>query len=130
MEPIQDDIETVRDQLRVNRDGWSNEHKKAVDAEAALDRLVAERDALQAQVEGLRENLGWMNTALAEETTRAVKLEAERDRLIQGIGALVEKCRFRASGPIADPSDAAEKAAFWEVVLELEALTKTTEEAR
>ena len=74
-----------------------------------FDRLVAERDRLQA---------GW-----GADLAKLVAAEAERDRLIQGIGALVEK--WRKDGPdysVVRAVDANELEAL------TKALTKTTEE--
>jgi AmiR/NasT family two-component response regulator len=51
MEPIQDDIEAVRAALLLQP---MSEHR---DALAALDRLVAERDRLQSEVEELKREL-------------------------------------------------------------------------
>jgi hypothetical protein len=79
MEPIQDDIETVRQGIENARSFELDpvEKRMADDADAALDRLVAERDhARREAVYGGKQ---------------MVKLQLERDRLIQAATAFLRK---------------------------------------
>ena len=107
MEPIQDpDIEMIR--LCLTADDLAPPPYPG--ALAALDRLVAERDAMQRKMEKYRAEAH----LLTEERDAVV---AERDRLITGIGALVEDIRADMDANVSH------------VLIErLEALTKTTEE--
>jgi hypothetical protein len=116
MEPIQDDIEAVRSTLNIFTALEFNGLNGEVvirDALAALDRLVAERDRLNGQVNDLVDG---MNVVI-EDRKRAERWyeesKAERDRLIAERGTFIPREYVRAMAERDRYREALERIAAW-----------------
>ena len=135
MEPIQDDIRNhphYQDMKR-QRDEWKalatrggnlmkpilNDHwKNIADWREEVDRLVAKRDRLIQDKTEIKEALEYLRSGES----------LELERLRSGISALVEKWRFEAEFTRNNGGSADFSAFKEDLAMQVEALTKTTEE--